>query len=320
MAHIITIDSAAENLNRHAVTYAPEVKQQLRTGLEFEKMLPFVQADKVYTSTNVKIGSLIQPYQPRFTPKNTESFDAVDNVLRPIKIDLEFTEDQLMEFYDKWAVNWANPEGDQKSKTYYQYIMSDLIAPKYQEEMNSLSWSGVYVAPTPGVAGEVLDSADGFNINLTRAITAGKVVPIPSGSYTASDIRQKLEDWMMSMPVAVRSKPGTIYMSDTWARKYYYDYRGDFSVATWQSLQKNGGYAIDGFNVKIQPMASMEGSNRWIFVPDSAPNMICGTRKGYAKDPQFTFDGDLYTLKAKAVIHRFYGFEYWEHTFVNDQA
>ena len=320
MAHVISIDSAAANLNRHVVTYKQEVQQAFRVGLEFEGMLPFVQADKVYSAPNVQMGDLVQPYQPRFTPNNTETFDSVDNTLVPIKIDLEFTEEQLMTLYDKWAPQWAEAGKEAKAMSYYQYIINNLVAPVYQENMNDIAYNGVYNAPTAGTPGSVLDSCDGFDKKIVDAITDGKVVPVASGSFTSSDIRSKLEDWMKSMPIAVRGKGGTILMSDTNARNYYYDFRGDFSTATWANLQAAGGMTVDGFPVKIKGVKAMEGSNRWIFLPDNAQNMIVGTRRGYARDPQFIFDADLYTLRAKAVIYRFYGFEYWNTIFVNDQA
>ena len=320
MAHVISIDSAAANLNRHVVTYKQEVQQAFRVGLEFEGMLPFVQADKVYSAPNVQMGDLVQPYQPRFTPNNTETFDSVDNTLVPIKIDLEFTEEQLMTLYDKWAPQWAEAGKEAQAMTYYQYIINNLVAPVYQENMNDIAYNGVFNAPTPGTAGAVLDACDGFDKKIVDAIAAGKVVPVASGSFTSSDIRSKLEDWMKSMPIAVRGKGGTILMSDTNARNYYYDFRGDFSTATWANLQAAGGMTVDGFPVKIKGVKAMEGSNRWISLPDNAQNMFVGTRRGYAKDPQFIFDADLYTLRAKAVIYRFYGFEYWNNIFVNDQA
>ena len=320
MAHVISIDAAADNLNRHVVTYAPEVRQQFRVGLEFEGMLPFVQADKVYSAPNVQMGDLVQPYQPRFTPNNTETWDEVANELKPIKLDLEFTEEQLMTLYDKWAANFAEAGKESKSMTYYQYIIQNLVAPVYQENMNTLSWNGVYLAPTPGTPGAVLDSCDGYKVKIAAAITAGKAVPVPSGSFTSSDIRSKLEDWMKAMPIAVRGRGGVVFMSDTNARNYYYDFRGDFSTATWSNLQAAGGMTVDGFPVKIIGIKAMEGSNRWIYQPDSQQNMIVGTRRGYPRDPQFIFDADLYTLRAKAVIYRFFGFEYWNNIYVNDQA
>ncbi len=320
MAHVITIDSAATNLNRHVVTYAQEVRQQFRVGLEFEGMLPFVQCDNTYSAPNVQMGDLVQPYQPRFTPNNTETWDEVYNQLKPIKMDLEFTEEQLMTLFDKWAANYAEAGVESQSMSYYQFVINNLVAPVYRENMNTLAYNGVFNAPTSGTPGAVLDSADGFKTKIAAAITAGDLVAVASGSFTSSDIRSKLEDWMKTMPVAVRGKGGTVLMSDTNARNYYYDFRGDFSTATWANLQAAGGMTVDGFPVKIVGVKAMEGSNRWIFLPDNAQNMIIGTRRGFARDPQFIFDADLYTLRAKAVIYRFFGFEYWNNLYVNDQA
>lgn len=320
MPHNIIV-SAATALNNHNITYAAEVQQAFRVGLEFEGALPFVQAEKTYASVNVDVANLIQPYQPQFTPQNVETWGAVQNDLRPIKIDLEFTEEQLAELYDKWATQYFQAGTNATEWTYPKYVIENLIAPKFTEEINSLSYNGAYVAPTAGTPGAVLESCDGFKTKIAAAILAGTLTPVASGAFTTSNIREKVEDWMKAMPVAVRGRRGTIYMSDTNARNYYYDFRGDFSQSTWQSILASGGMSVDGFDVKIVGVKAMEGSNRWIFVPEGSSNMIVGTRRGYPVYPQFIYDGSgLYSLKAKAVIYRFYGVEFWNKLYVNDQA
>ena len=323
MPHTVTIESTQVALNQHLVTFAPEVKQVFRTGLEFEAMpqnIGIVSADEVYTAQNVDIGDLLQPYQSEFTPKNTESWNAVSNTLRPVKIDLKFTEEQLFKFFDKWRNEWFEGGKDPMQWSYPRYITENLLAPKWREEMNRLAWVGEYVAPTPGTAGASLESVDGYKITIENAITAGDLVVVPSGSYSSSDIRSKVEAWMLSMPVAVRGRGGVLLMSDTNAREYYFDFRGDFATATWSTLQAAGGLMVDGFPVKIMGLKGMEGSDRWIFLPDGQQNMIVGTRRGYPMYPQFVFDHDLYNLHMKAVMYRFFGFEYWENLYVNDQA
>lgn len=323
MAQLVSIATTAKMLNRQAVQYATDIRSQFRQGLEFETELglSWRSTDKVWTAPNIKVNSALQAYQPRFTPKNTESFDAVDNMLRPVKVDLEFNEEQLEKFQDSWAQNWFEAGKPPMEWSYPKYIMSKEILPVIQEDLNNAAWNGVYVAPTPGIAGTALDSVDGYNIALVNAINAGKLVPVASGSYSASDIRAKLEAWVMALPVVVRKKSGTILMSDTWMRKFYYGMRADFATATWQQLNASeGGLKVDGTNMTIRGVAGMEGSNRWIFLPANDDNMILGTRKGFSRDPQFFFDADLYTLRAKAVFYRFFGFEYWDTLYVNDQA
>jgi hypothetical protein len=322
MAHAINIEATQEALNQHLVTFAPQVKQAFRVGLEFETLpeIGFVSADEVYTAENATITDLIQPYQPQFTPNNEESWDGVSNTLRPIKMDLAFSEAQLQKFFDKWRNNWFEAGKDPMEWSYPRFIVENLIAPKWQEELNSLAWAGEYAAPTPGTPGDVLDSVDGYKINIANAITAGDLVPVPSGAFTASDIRSKLETWMKAMPAAVRGRGGVVLMSDTNARNYYYDFRGEFNTATWSNLQQNGGLTVDGFPVRIIGVKAMGSSNRWIFLPDGQQNMIVGTRRGYPVYPQFILDHDLYNLHMKSVIYRFFGFEHYGTLFVNDQA
>jgi hypothetical protein len=322
MAHTINIESTQEALNQHLVTFAPDVKQVFRVGLEFETLpqIGMVSADEVYTAENASVSDLIQPYQPQFTPNNTEDWDGVSNTLRPIKMDLSFTEAQLLKFFDKWRNTWFEAGKDPLEWSYPRFLIDNVIAPKYREELNLLAWDGEYAAPTPGTAGDVLEACDGYRINIENAITAGTLVPVPSGSFTSSDIREKLEAWLTAMPDAVRGMGGVVLMSDTNARKYYYDFRSEFNAATWSSLQQNGGLMVDGYPVKIIGVKAMEGSNRWVFLPDGQQNMIVGTRRGYPTYPQFILDKDLYTLNMKAVIYRFFGFEYYSNLFVNDQA
>lgn len=321
MAHTINIESTQVALNQHMETFAPQVKQAFRVGLEFETMpeIGMVSADEVYTAENATMSDLIQAYQPQFTPNNTEDWDAVSSTLRPIKIDLKFSEEQLLKFFDKWKNTWFEAGKDPMEWSYPRYITENLIAPKWREELNSIAWGGEFVEPTPGTPGAFLESVDGYNVNLLNAISNGYLVPVASGSYSSSNIRSKVETWMSSLPEGVRGKPGVLLMSDTHAREYYYDFRGEFSTATWNSIQANGGMMVDGFPVQIKGLMAMEGSDRWIFLPSSEQNMIVGTRRGYPMYPQFILDHDLYNLHMKAVIYRFFNFEYWNNVFVNDQ-
>lgn len=311
-------------LNQHVVQFKSDIHTKFRTGLEFEKLtdvIPFVQADKVYTAPNATISNILQPYQPQFTPNNSITFDAVDNTLRPIKADVSITEEDLEKFYGKWQSNWFESGKNPLEWSFPRWILEREIMPEFLDNLNTAAWAGEWVAPTSGVAGAVLESVDGYKKAIVDAITAGKLVPVASGSYTASDIRSKLEDWMMAMPAAVRGRSGTVLMSDSWMRKYYYDYRGDFATATWQQLnQQMGGLTIDGTSVRIVGIKAMEGSNRWIFLPDNKQNMIIGTRTGYPVYPQFRFDADLYSISMASTIYRFFGFEYWDNLYVNDQA
>jgi hypothetical protein len=320
MPHAVTIAATSAALNQHQVQFAAETRQRFRVGLEFESELPWATADEVYSAKNVSIGSVVQPYQPRFTPTNAETWDAVDLSLKPVKIDLEFTEEQLVKFYEKWLNEWFEGGKPAAEWSYPRFITEEVIIPQAQEDLNSISWAGVFAAPTLGTAGAMLDSCTGFAKRIVDAITAGALTPVATGAYTSSNIREKLEDWMKAMPIAVRGLPGTVYMSDTNARNYYFDFRGDFQTATWDGLQKNGGLMVDGFPVKVKGIKAMGASNRWIFVPDSQQNMVCVSRRGYPRDPQFIFDYNLYSVQVKAVIYRAYGFEYWQNVFVNDQA
>jgi len=142
MAHSVSIDSTASALNQFMAKYSPTLQVKMKQGLEWESQLPFAACDYAYTGQDVEIGSLAQPYQKAFTPNNSESFDGITSYLRPIKVDLEFADDQLEKFFAKWRANWFTPDPEQKRTGYFSYLLNDVILPQAMEDLNNIAWGG----------------------------------------------------------------------------------------------------------------------------------------------------------------------------------
>lgn len=319
--HTIDIESTASGLQQFVNKFSTQIHSSLRTKLEFEANTQFVDTEYAYTGQEAEITDLLQPYQPAFTPKGDEEFDGITSFIRPIKIDKLFTAEQLEKFFSRWKANWFTPNPEETKMTYAQYILQQLIGPKFEEEINLVSWAGEYVAPTPGTAGAVLESQDGFNVNLLQHISDGRITPINVGTLDPTDMVAQVKEFCKGLPKPYQYLKGTIKMSKTWAQAYADDYQEKFPHRTVTIDNPDQMYLkVDHYNKIIQGCTAMEGSDRWILSFDNLPGMIIGTRTGAPLYFVFRFEAEDRNLKVFGEIYRFYNWDTLKHTFINDQA
>lgn len=321
MPHTVTIDSTGNALDQYCVRYSQRIHQTLRQGLEFEQDLPYVSTDYAYQGQDAEVADVLQPYQKGFTPRNTETFSGVLNILQLGKYDLNFDWAEMQKFFDKWRCNWFEAGKDENEWSYPRYVMENLIMPKVIEEMNLNSWQGAYAAPTPGTPGAMLETYDGFGTKIAAAVTATDLVPIATGAFVANTMVAQIRAFCNSIPVNYRYKAGTIYMSKTLAQMYADDYQGQYPHRTVTIDNPDSMYMrVDHYNKTIRGLSSMEGSSRIVMKFDNLDSLIVGTKTGEPILPSFRFhvyDRELHVL---AEQYRFFGFETYKHMFVNDQA
>lgn len=326
MAHTISIDNTAQGLNQFMVRYSAKLHSIMRQGLEWEREIPFVQADYAYSGQEVSIGNVVQPYQSAFTPVNAETYDGVDSFLRPIKVDLIYDDVQLEKFFSKWNANHFTPDPEKKKK-YFQFLLDDVILPKAMEDLNNVSWKGQYVAPTPGTAGAMLDSVDGWKVNIANQITAGRLTPLATGAWPVAptigngEVIDYIRAFCNLIPEPYRYAKGTLHMSKTKAQLYSDDYREKYQRGVQVPTDRAGLFLkVDDYNKTISGKTSMEGDDRIILNFDNMESMIIGTRTGYPLYFTFRFEAEDRNLKVFSEIYRFYNFETCLHMFVSDQV
>jgi hypothetical protein len=313
----ITIASTAAALNQHAVLYAPDISQKLRVGLVTEENLTAVVAERTYAAPNAEVNSLVQAYQTGFTPNLTANFDAVENTLQNLKVDIQFSAADLDQYYDSWMVEWDERGKSRLEYSFPKYLYEQVMLPKIVEDLElRCAYKGVYAAPTPGTAGTPATAVDGLGKKIADAITANILTPIATGALSASTMVEKVETFCDGLPLPYRDMPGDIYMSPSWAIQYGRDYRNTFG--TGNGLNINTGLLVDHTGKKIVPLPSMEGTSRMIFSPKG--NLIFGIRRGQQRLPVIRWQEFERTLKGLAEFSRFYGVKFWGHVHVNDQA
>jgi hypothetical protein len=323
----ITIDQAASFLNTASRQFAPEIAVKTRLGLEMEsKLMQRTSTGEYYVTENMESSEILQPYQGQFTPKGTLTHSENAIRVRPIKIDLTFSEAQLEKWYYAWQNSYFEGGKDPRNYSYAQYVLEREITPKLQDDLNSVAWLGSYAAPTPGTAGDSVDSVDGFKKVIADAITAGKIPAANvynSGTLSVSNMRDQVEGFLDSIPEALTSKGGKILCSPQLVRWYVRDYRGEYSSIPSLYNPEAGALRpvlVDAYNVELVPIATMAGSQRMVFLANGRDNMIWVDRAGYATYPNFIFDTAPRVLQCYATIYRGYGFEFPSEIYVNNQV
>jgi hypothetical protein len=321
MAHTINITTTGNALGQYCVKFGDQINQTVRTGLELEGALPKIDCDYAYQGQDVTVSDIIQPYQKAFTPNNTESFDGVLNILQIGKIDLEFDWEQMETFFDKWRCNWFEAGMDEDEWSYPRYIIDEVILPKIIEELNTLSYQGVYAAPTPGTAGALLTTFTGFKKKIEDFITAGDLTPLVVGALVDSTFVAQTRAACAGLPIKYRHKKGKILMSKTNAQRYADDYQTKYPARKVTIEMQDKQYLrVDHYNKVIEGVESMEGSDRFIFIFDGLDSMLIGSKKGRPMIPELRFHVYDRSLHVLGEFHRFFGFETLQHIFVSDQA
>lgn len=319
----IEIPDLAVLLNTHSRMFAPELQTKSRLGLELENMLKQRQTTgEYYVVENAEVTEVLQPYQGTFTPKGTVTHNETSIRVRPVKIDLQFTEVQLEQWWNSWMIDRFDPEKNPLQWNYPRYILEKEIIPKFQDDLNSVGWSGVYVAPTPGTAGDAANSVDGYKTVIAALATAGTINVYTSATVTASNARDTVEAFLDSIPEHITKKGGKILMAPTQARWYARDYRAEFT-SQLGPFPAGGGFpklTVDAYNVEVVPVASMTGSARWIFLPNGRDNMVWISRVGAPVYPNLIFTPQSRVLEVAGTIYRGFGFEYPQEVWVNDQV
>lgn len=270
----ITIAAAQESLNRHHVVYDSKIHSAVKNGIDLEKYLKPVVCEHTYSATSAEVNDVLQPYQCDFTPNNDIDFDAVENTLERMKVDIVFECDQLDEFYDSWRVEWVEDGRARTEWTFPRYVYENHIIPKLIENLDTVSFSGIFTAPTPGTAGLTINACTGIEKKIQDAVTAGKLTPIATGALVAGTMVSQVETFCDAIPRPYRKMAGVILMSQTNADKYYRNYRTNFGTGNGVLGNENNGLRVDNTRKRVIGVGTMDGSDGMLFVPDGLASAI----------------------------------------------
>lgn len=105
----------------------------------------------------------------------------------------------------------------------------------------------------------------------------------------------------------------------TYAQVFHEKYGGLYTQNAG-SPRKNAMAPVSGYDFEVVGVSAMEGSNRWIFLPDGQTNMAVVSRAGAPLYPQFKFREQPRAITMEATFYRSCAFHDWRRLLVNDQA
>ncbi len=322
----ITKEQALSNaINVYLVEMAEEWQGPIKRVMELENLLDKVFCIETYAETAADFTGVIQAYQGKFTPTGLMKVGAVSNTLQTLKSDLNFEEDKL-ELFSKTQFPLYHPAGQKslEDNKFIQRMLNDFYFESWIDEMALVAVQGVRVEPTPGIAGTILGSVDGFDKVFNDGITAGEINTITTDVLTPDDIVDQVQYSLEQIPTLIRRQGGTIYMSEQQALWYSRKYKKLHDNSTPVMNDPTGTFLlVDDFTkFKIRVVNEKEDNDRlWIdILHKGKTNMIVGKHKIYSDMPSLTAYPVVRGLNLKADWHRFYGMRRYEHTFITKAA
>lgn len=191
---IVTTDLVAEfgalNLNKDTKLFGEILKAK---NIEMYAT-PIAGIQGEYQMGRAITSELTQPFQKTFTAKGTVEFKPNSIIMRRAKIDMVIEPDDI---YGGWLAFLAEEGKTRTEWPITKFILEKVIA-KAKEERGVIAINGSYVAPTVGIAGGYLTTADGYLTCITAADTAGTSNEIVTGSL-ATNPYNKVLSFMRAM-------------------------------------------------------------------------------------------------------------------------
>ncbi len=198
--------------------------------VQFEEgFTPMVIDATIHQMAKYTEDDIIQAFQKAWTTNGSPTFTPRQFSLYNLKVDKEILPDEL-------KVSWLGflaslKEQDRLSWPFPRWYMEAHLVPRAREQYNEeIAYKGVYVAPTPGTAGNPEDSMNGMGKIIADLITAGDTTPITMGAVPTDpiDFVDYVEDFVASIPEKIRGKCRILRMNQTLSTRYATGFRAKY--------------------------------------------------------------------------------------------
>jgi len=305
-------------LNLELGAFMKKKKNEIFTALfqdieleNFMNSVPDIQDEYEFaTSTS---SELLQPFQCDFTPKGEVQFQGRLNKVRQIKMD--YVLDCIDDIQRSWIGFLADEGKSRKDWPLVKFIVTNHLIPQIREEIDDMSYNGVFAAPIPGTPGASLTSTDGLGTQIATFIGSGDLVPIAVPAVTPTNILDGVETFCDGLPNKYKKLRTPILMSKTNEIRYWRDYRANFGTNSNYTGKDN--LRVDATNKEIIGLNAMEGSDR--FIHTTKRNLI----KMYDKviiPKGFVTETEKRAINIMADFKRGYGWRLHEEMFVSDNV
>lgn len=241
--------------------------------------------DTILRMSDVQVGEVLQAYQDAYTPKGSVVFKPIAIDLKPVKIDQQFNPSKLV---PTWLGFLTNNKVDRTTWPFIRWFIDVYLINQEKEDLeNKAIYTGSYLAPTPGTAGNAINIMDGVKKQINAGVTAGSITPIATGapSTTPATWCTQVETFVKSIPEKYWYVSMELNMSRGLAQRYREGKRSKYNMSYAQETDLET--VVDYTNIKIKGRASMTGSNKIWMTPKE--NYIAGV-KGYSNAEMFEIE------------------------------
>ena len=238
---------------------------------------PIKTDDTVFKLGQLTVGNIVQSFQKGWTPKNAAAFTPNELRLYQFKVDEEVNPDDIEA---TWLGFLAGSSVDRQSWPLIKFLieypeMGYLSKINSDMELNEYG-KGVYLAPTPGVAGATGKSMNGIIKQLQTGVDAETINSINIQPLNAVSIFDQIERFTDGISEVYQSVKMNICMSPKWHRLYLRDKRaaGFFTLQTANEITSG----IDFTPQQVLPLPSLSGTDVIFATPQT--NILHLTKKG----------------------------------------
>ncbi len=118
--------------------------------------------DTVLRETNAAYAEVLQAFQTAFTPKGGVTFTPKAIPLFNVKVDEAFYPDALK---NQWLAFMTSNNLDRTTWPFVRWFIEVYVMGQIKADLTKNLYAAAYVAPTPGTAGNAVDSFDGLEEN-----------------------------------------------------------------------------------------------------------------------------------------------------------
>lgn len=261
----IDVSKVITDLGAYSRERREDLISWMRENNILEQIFPFISGvNDMTVFTNLFLGEFTQASQEAWTPKGTFKIQPETVRIFPIKIDHTLTNLKALE--TTWLSD-LNKEGSNAYKmSFVGYLIKQMLLKAAQEDAIA-AVKGVYIAPTPGVAGSYLARMNGLLKYLRDKITERKLIPFEGlGEWTAENILDYERAMIALIPEQWRDAPNLGYYASLKYMEARYALKKKLEGK--DTIYEPNKSTIDGYeNIRLIGVPHMGESKRVFITP-----------------------------------------------------
>jgi hypothetical protein len=219
---------------------------------------PMPTDETIFRLANPTFLSLVQGFQKTFTQKGGAEFKPNEIRLYHMKIDDEFSPDDLTATWLGFLASMDEPE--RKNWPFVKWVLENYYKKQIDQDMElNEYYKGIYETPTTGVAGVNGKSMTGLQKQLQNGVAAGTINSVNIQALAPATIFDQIELFTDGISEVYSGIAMNVFMSQYWYKKYMQDKRAQGFFTKYNANEIDGNIDFTPLNVK--PLACMAGTN-----------------------------------------------------------